>query len=108
MERGDGSRFWIDGEVEIALATIMSYEIYSGQVVERSESTDAVLMCIQETIPPMTGSIPDFVMQLQAYTEKECRAICLQVAKCIEILHNAGIAHRNLHLDNLLIDLLVS
>lgn len=100
----------MDSEVEMALATIMSYDIYSGEVVERTrnvENATTVLMCVRETKHPDCIAVPDFITTLQCYTEKDCRAICLELTKCIEILHNAGIAHRNLHLDNVQIDLLV-
>jgi hypothetical protein len=107
----DGRRFWIDSSVEFALATIMSYEIYTFVVVDHTPHDDessAGLICVEETVSPIARPAPDYVGQLQLYSEKECRSICLQIAKCIEILHDAGIAHRNLHLENIIIDPLVS
>lgn len=53
--------------------------------------------------PEYIGSLSD-----GAYTEKDCRAICRQLARAIQILHKAGMAHRNLHVENVLIDPLVS
>jgi serine/threonine protein kinase len=89
------------------------YEIYSMRVVNRNPTTGedgslAGMICIEEVISSIDTSVPEYIGRLDSYTEKDCRDICLQIAKCIEILHNAGIAHRNLHVENVLIDLFVS
>lgn len=96
----------------MALATIISSGIYYGRVVDHKPASDqdkrsVGMVCIEEMVSPMTCLVPVYISQLQSYSEMDCRHICLQVAHCIRILHDAGIAHRNLHVENILIDPLV-
>lgn len=108
--RGVRSRFWIDSSIRFALAKIMSSEIYCCVEMERTAAVEhsSNLICIEETVHSHVRIVPEYIGGLQSYTEKECRSICLQLANSIQILHNAGIAHRNLHLENVMIDSLVS
>ena len=106
---GEGSRYWIDSSVELALATIMSSGIYYGRVIEQTSGNQPQgLLRIEEIKSPIVSPIPIYISRFTHYTEKDCRAICLQIAQCINIMHNAGIAHRNLHLGNVVIDPFVS
>jgi serine/threonine protein kinase len=110
----DGARFWIEDTIEIALDTILAvYDIYSMRVVDRTPTTGedgslAGMICIEEEVSSIQTSVPEYIGRLDSYSEKDCRDICLQIAKCIDILHNEGIAHRNLHSENVLIDIFVS
>jgi serine/threonine protein kinase len=92
--------------VEFALATIMSSGIYYGRVIEQAHTDQSPqgLIRVEEIQSPIVSPIPIYISRFQQYTEKDCRAICLQIAQCINIMHNAGIAHRNLHLGNVVID----
>jgi serine/threonine protein kinase len=107
-QRGDGSRFWLDSSVQLALGILMSTDIYSGRVVDQTraqeESGEADLICVEEIVPPDTETLPLFVGKMQRYTERECRGICKQIALGIQTLHRAGIAHRNLHMENVIVD----
>lgn len=51
--------------------------------------------------------MPEFLRQLRTYTEMDCRFICLQLAQVIKVMHDAGLAHRNLNLENVIIDPMV-
>jgi tRNA A-37 threonylcarbamoyl transferase component Bud32 len=86
----------------------MSLNIYSGRVVDQTraqeESGEADLICVEEIVPLGTEVLPVYVGKMQRYTERECRFICKQIAKGIQTLHQAGIAHRNLHLENVIVD----
>jgi serine/threonine protein kinase len=108
VSRYDGNRFWVDSSIQMALATIMSYGIYSARVVDMSEGEDGGLICVEETVPPINTPVPVYIGQQDVYTEKECRDICRKLAECINILHNTGIAHRNLHIENVIVDPWVS
>ena len=96
--------------MQIGLITIISAGIYHArEVVERrlDESTLGMI-CIEETTPPECVPVPEFLRQLRTYTEMDCRFVCLQLAKAIKVLHDAGIAHRNLNLENVVMDPMVS
>ena len=108
ISRADG-RFWIDVELQVPLITIISAGIYSAREVNerRTDQSTFGMICIEEMPPPESIPIPDFIMQLRTYTEMDCRNIILQLANAIKTMHDAGIAHRNLNLENVIIDPLV-
>jgi serine/threonine protein kinase len=88
------------------LATIMSSGIYYGRVIDQASTDQSPqgLIRVEEIQSPIVSPIPIYISRFSHFTEKDCRAICLQIAQCINIMHNAGIAHRNLHLGNVVID----
>lgn len=109
ISRADG-RFWIDAELQIPLITIISAGIYSAREVSerRTDQSTFGMICIEEMVRPECVPLPDFIMQLRTYTEMDCRNIMLQLAGAIKTMHSAGMAHRNLNLENVIIDPLVS
>jgi serine/threonine protein kinase len=84
----------------------MSSGIYNGRVIAHSSTDRSLqgLMRVEEIQSPIDCPIAIYISRFSSYSEKDCRAICLQIAQCINIMHNAGLAHRNLHLGNLVID----
>jgi len=74
----------------------------------RIDESTLGMICIEETPSPECVPIPEFVKDLRTYTEMDCRNIVRQLADAIKTMHNAGIAHRNLNLENVIIDPLVS
>jgi serine/threonine protein kinase len=91
----------------MALATLNSLEIYSGFIVDEKPSTvpgEPGLICVEEPVSPVIRVVPDYISTLERYTERECRDICRQLTNCIRILHESGVAHRNLHVENVLVD----
>jgi serine/threonine protein kinase len=66
------------------------------------------LVCVEEITPPKSFVLPDYITTLRKYTEKECRKICRQMAEIIKIAHDNGMAHRNIHMNNWLLDRNVS
>jgi len=108
LSRADG-RFWIDEGLQIALITIISANIYSArEVIERrTDESTLGLICIEETTPPECLPIPEYLRKLPTYTEMDCRNVLRQLAEAIKTMHEAGIAHRNLNLENVVIDPLV-
>ena len=93
--------------MEIALNVLMVERKYSGKILQDTASTDENsegLVCVEEIMPPKTMVLPNYIARLQAYTEKECRRICRQMAEIIKISHENGLAHRNIHMNNWLLD----
>jgi len=89
----------------------MSHQMYNFRLVDQSTNNrDEVdgLICVEEMLPPTHTALPEFISQRQVYTEKDCRAVARDLAKCIRSLHEAGIAHRNLHLENVIVSPWVS
>lgn len=109
----DDCRFWIDDSIELSLAILLSYDICSFRVVDPPPTSQhggspVDMICIEETADPTACSLPQYIGRLQSYSERDCRAICLQLAKSIKCLHDSGIAHRDLHVENVLVDVFVS
>jgi serine/threonine protein kinase len=91
----------------MGLATLMSLDIYNARVVNQSGSTDHSiqgLIQVEESQSPITSPVAVYVSRFTSYNENDCRAICRQIAQCIKTMHDAGLAHRNLHLANVEID----
>jgi serine/threonine protein kinase len=111
MDPNDSSRYWIEASVQMALATLFSYGIYNARVINHSGSSDQAiqgLIQVEEIQSPITSPVAVYISNFVTYNEKDCRAICKEIATCIKIMHDAGIAHRNLHLANVEIDPFVS
>jgi len=103
----DGTRFWLDETVEIALHVLIAERKYSGRLLPDSESTEQNnegLICIEELMPPNTKALPNYIAELRGFTEKEGRRICRQMAEIIKISHDHGMAHRNITMNNWLLD----
>lgn len=108
ISRAEG-RFWIDAELQTPIITIISAGIYSARQVSERQTDQLTfgMICIEELVKPECIPLPDFIMQLRTYTEMDCRNIMLQLASAIKTMHDAGMAHRNLNLENVIIDPLV-
>ena len=74
--------------------------------METADSTNMIL--VQEKVPQNATLLPHFISRLPAYTEAECRGLFRQLVNAVEIFHNAGVAHRYLHMNNVIVDLNVS
>jgi len=55
-------------------------------------------------MPPNTKALPNYIAELRGFTEKEGRRICRQMAEIIKISHDHGMAHRNITMNNWLLD----
>lgn len=107
IDPSDSSRYWIEASVQMALATLFSYGIYNAHVINHSGSHDQAmegLIQVEEIKSPITSPVAVYISNFTTYNEKDCRSICRKIATCIQIMHEAGIAHRNLHLANVEID----
>ena len=93
-------RFWIDSSLEHALDQLARCGIYSAQIMERKAGE----ICVKENRPSQALHAPEYIGRLDSYSEKDCRAICRQLAKAIQTMHISGVAHRHLHVENVLIN----
>ena len=107
----NSTRFWIESSVQMALATLINLGIFNVRVINHAgDANDTLqgLLEVEEIQSPITRPIPVYICNFETYNEKDCRAICREIAICIKRMHEAGIAHRNLHLGNIEIDPFVS
>ena len=65
-------------------------------------------MLVQEMIPHNAVILPDFISGLEVYTEADCRRLFGQLVDAVGAFHNAGAAHRYLHMNNIIMDSHVS
>jgi len=103
----DGTRFWLDGHVEIALNVLIVERKYSGRLLPDSGSTEQNNegdICVEEMTPANLKVLPHYIASLPSYTEKQCRKLCRQMAEIIKLSHDNGMAHRNIHMNNWLVD----
>jgi serine/threonine protein kinase len=89
----------------MGLATLVSQGIYNVRVVNHVPDHSIEGLIEVEEIPPQRAiPVAVYVSRFTSYNEKDCRAICRKIAQCIQTMHDAGLAHRNLHLANVEID----
>ena len=62
------------------------------------------MICVQEANPTDIEPIPVYIGRRGSYTEMDCRFLCRQIAQTIKCMHENGMAHRNLHMENILAD----
>lgn len=98
----DENRFWSDSSFEV----LLSRGICSGRMLACDEDGADVpeMIFIEEETLDGSVTLPVYLCRLRTYTENDCKCICQKLATTIQNLHEAGFAHRNLHLDNVLVD----
>ena len=107
MDPSDSRQYWIDASVQKALETLFMHGIYNARIIHHADRHDQVMhgmKQVEEIISPITSPVAVYISRFNTYNEKDCRAICREITTCIQIMHEAGIAHRNLHLANVEID----
>jgi len=62
------------------------------------------MVLVQEIVPHRAANLPGFISKLPVYTEAECRGLFRQLVLAVEAFHNAGVAHRYLHMNNVIVD----
>jgi hypothetical protein len=77
--------------------------LYNGTLAEDSESTiisgsaSSGAVLVEERIPRGGVILPQYIASRQSYTEYDGRVLCKKIAEAIWALHDAGVAHRNIH-----------
>jgi serine/threonine protein kinase len=104
---GECRRIWIDPSVHEALVELVSPTgrfLYNGTVVPDTESDTSGAVLVEERIPQGGLKLPYYIASRQSYTEYHGRILCRKIAEAIWALHDAGVAHRNIHLGNLIVE----
>lgn len=104
------SRFWVDQLMQVGLITLISADLYFAHEIteHRRDESGQGLIYMEETTPPECLPFPEFIRQsLGTYSEFDCRFVCLRLALAIKTMHDAGIAHRNLNMENVVMDPMV-
>jgi hypothetical protein len=104
---GECRRLWIDPSVHKALVELVSPNgrlLYHGSVVPDAESDISGAVFVEERIPLGGVLLPYYIATMQSYTEYHGRILCMKIAEAIRTLHDAGVAHRNIHLGNLIVE----
>jgi serine/threonine protein kinase len=78
--------------------------LYNGTVVPNTESDSSAGVLVEERIPRGGVMLPYYIATRQSYTEYHGRILCRKIAEAIRALHDAGVAHRNIHLENLIVE----
>jgi serine/threonine protein kinase len=104
VSTANANRFWLDGKLDLAVNILLSYNLYVGRIIESSKEEQGELIFLEEIPSPSMRTLPAYVARLPTYTERECRRICREAAQIVQILHNAKMAHRNIHMNNFVVD----
>jgi serine/threonine protein kinase len=104
----ESNHFWIDGALQLPIGVMKSDDLYHGIVVDATGEGLDGMICVEEHIPPDLFPLPEYISRRGSYTEMDCRFLCKQLAIAIQCMHRYGMAHRNLHMENVLSDIFVS
>jgi hypothetical protein len=94
------SRFWVDDLIQDALQTLIPLGAFRGRIV----SDERGHACVEETLPPGAKLLPHYIMEAEIYTERECRNVCREIARRIQLFHNLQVVHRKLHMENVVVE----
>jgi serine/threonine protein kinase len=104
---GDYRHLWIDPSVHEALVELVSPNgrfFYNGTVVPDTEPDPSGAVLVEERIPRGGVALPNYIASMESYTEYRGRILCRKIAEAIKALHDAGVAHRNIHLGNFIVE----
>jgi serine/threonine protein kinase len=104
---GDYRHLWIDPSVHEALVELVSPNgrfLYNGTVVPDTEPDPSGAVLVEERIPRGGVVLPNYIASRESYTEYDGRILCRKIAEAIKALHDAGVAHRNIHLGNFIVE----
>ena len=94
----------MDAAVERAIRNLIREGLYIGNIVTENNGNNEGLICVEEVVPPSLQGLPNYIVQLPQYTEKDCRIIFREIVRIVKLCHENGMAHRNLLLTSLLVD----
>ena len=101
----------MEASLQEGLQTFIFLGLFDAQLVEPPADENGEpgwVLCTETPMleRPLVVTLPDYIASLDVFTEKECRDLFSKCVDCLQILHETTrIAHRNLHLENFLVDL---
>jgi serine/threonine protein kinase len=91
-------------EAVIELVSPTGRFFYNGTIVPDTESDTSGAILVEERTPLGGVFLPYYIASRQSYTEYHGRILCRKITEAIRALHDAGVAHRNIHLGNLIVE----
>jgi serine/threonine protein kinase len=98
---------WIDRPLHEILVELVSHTgrpLYNGTAVPNTRADTSGAILVEERIPPGGVALPYYIASRQKYTEYDARILCTMIAETIKTLHDAGVAHRNIHIGNIIVE----
>lgn len=93
----------------MALVGLVSEDFYNGVVIDAKGVGPDGIICVRENNPTDDEffALPEYISRRGVYTEEDCRHLFKQLAEAVKCMHHAGMAHRNLHMENVLATIFV-
>jgi serine/threonine protein kinase len=105
---GQDGKFWIDASIRGALDRLIETGGYIGRIeTVPDESVDIGLICVEERLPKGAVLLPNYIAALECFSEYEARFLFSKIVHLIQIVHDEKVVHRNLHVENLLVEVSV-
>jgi hypothetical protein len=92
-------RFWLPADLKIPIRVMNEANVYVGNILHTTPST----IFVEEDMEGCS-LLPLYIADLPIYTENECRVLFRQMCEAVQILHNYNCLHRNIHLNNVIVD----
>jgi serine/threonine protein kinase len=90
----------MDQAMQQAISQLLASGGFHGRIVTVQEG----YMMVEEEISSHSVVLADFIAKLPRYTELQCRNLFRKIALAVQSFHVAGLAHRNLHPSNFVVD----
>jgi serine/threonine protein kinase len=78
--------------------------LYNGTAVSNTPADTSGAILVEERIPHGGVVLPYYIAGMKSYTEYDGRILCRMIAETIKTLHDAGVAHRNIHIGNIIVE----
>lgn len=65
---------------------------------------NASRLVVNERLSERWMQLPDYVPRLGSYSEGECRAVFSKILQAVQSFHRAGLCHRYIHMENIIVD----
>lgn len=103
-QAGSSTRFFLDSKLKLAVDILLDDGLYVGHIIECTPEEQGELICLEEALDSSMTTLPAHVAGLGSYTERECRKICREAALIVKRCQIGHMAHRNIHMDNFVVD----
>lgn len=100
-ESREHSRCWLEDDILGALQTFIPLGAFRGGIVPNPDGGPS---WVEERPKENARLLPYYIIGTSSYTERECRNVCRELAKCIHLFHNGNVVHRKLHMENVVVE----